>query len=69
MNAVRGMVREGKIELLERVDLPEGADVLVTVFGEESLQEEQAWREAAKKHFLEAYDDQDDIYYADHAKA
>ena len=69
MNAVRGIVHEGKIELLETVDLPEGADVLVTVFGEESLQDEQAWREAAKKHFLEAYDDQDDIYYPDHGKA
>ena len=67
MNAVRGIVREGKIELLETVDLPEGADVLVRVLGEESLQDEQTWREAAKKHFLEAYDDQDDIY--DHGKA
>ncbi len=37
MNAVRGIVREGKIELLETVDLPEGADVLVKVFGEEPL--------------------------------
>ena len=69
MNAVRGVVREGKIELLETVDLPEGADVLVTILGEELLQDEQAWRDAAKKHFLEAYDDQDDIYYSDHGKA
>ena len=52
MNAGRGLVREGKIELLETVDLPEGADVLVTVLGEEFLQDEQAWRDAAKKHFL-----------------
>ncbi len=52
MNAMRGIVREGKIELLETVDLPEGVDVLVTVLGEESLQDEQAWRDAAKKHFL-----------------
>ena len=44
------------------VDLPEGADVLVTVLGEEFLQDEQAWHDAAKKRFLEAYDDQDDIY-------
>ena len=52
MDAVRGIVREGKIELLETVDLPEGADVLVTILGEEFLQDEQAWRDAAKKHFL-----------------
>lgn len=64
MNAVKGIVRAGKIELLERVDLPEGATVLVTVLGDEALwdQEERVWRNAVKKHFLEAYDDQDDIY-------
>ncbi len=64
LNAVKGVVREGKIELLEAVDLPEGATVLVTVLGEEALwdEEERMWRDAAKKHFLEAYDAQDDIY-------
>ena len=64
MNAVKGIVRAGKVELLERVDLPEGATVLVTVLDDEALwdQEERVWRNAVKKHFLEAYDDQDDIY-------
>ena len=64
MNAVKGIVRQGKIELLETVDLPEGANVLVTVFDEEALgdEEERAWHDAATKHFIEAYDDQDDIY-------
>jgi len=36
--AVRGVVREGKIELLEPVDLPEGATVLVTPLIEEEAQ-------------------------------
>ena len=31
LNTVRAVVREGKIELLEPVDLPEGTVVLVTV--------------------------------------
>ena len=50
MIAVKGVVREGKIELLEAVDLPEGATVLVTVLGEEALwdEEERMWRDAAK---------------------
>ena len=32
---VRGIVREGKIELLEHVELPEGANVLVTLLPDE----------------------------------
>ena len=35
LNTVRAVVREGKIELLEPVDLPEGAMVLVTPLIEE----------------------------------
>jgi hypothetical protein len=35
LNTVRAVVREGKIELLEPVDLPEGATVLVTPLIEE----------------------------------
>ena len=64
LNAIKGVVREGKIELLETVDLPEGATVLVTVLGEEALwdEEERMWRDTAKKHCLEAYDTQDDLY-------
>lgn len=37
-NTVWAVVREGKIEILEHVDLPEGSTVLVTLFpSEESL--------------------------------
>ena len=31
LNTARAVVRDGRIELLERVDLPEGTTVLVTV--------------------------------------
>ena len=35
LNTVRAVVREGKIEVVEPVDLPEGATVLVTLLPEE----------------------------------
>jgi hypothetical protein len=38
LNTVRAVVREGRIELLEPVDLPEGATVLVTPLVEEDTQ-------------------------------
>lgn len=34
LNTVRAVVHDGKIELLEGVDLPEGASLLVTVLRE-----------------------------------
>jgi hypothetical protein len=36
-------------------------DYIVTSTPEES-EEDEAWREMSRKHFLEAYDDQDAIY-------
>jgi hypothetical protein len=38
LNTVRAIIREGKIEFLEQVDLPEGAKVLVTVLSEDDNQ-------------------------------
>lgn len=34
MNTVRAIVREGKVELLEPVELPEGTEALVTLLTE-----------------------------------
>ena len=67
--SVKVKARRDAPRRVSTVDLPEGADGLVTVLGEAFLQDEQASHDAAKKHFLEAYDDQDDIYYSDHDKA
>ncbi|OFV97493.1 MAG: hypothetical protein A3H94_00355 [Acidobacteria bacterium RIFCSPLOWO2_02_FULL_60_20] len=38
LNTVRAVVRQGKIEVLEPVDLPEGTTVLVTLLIEEDTQ-------------------------------
>ena len=31
LSTIRAVVRDGKIELLERVDMPEGTELLVTI--------------------------------------
>lgn len=36
MQSIRAVVREGRIELLEEVEIPEGTEVLVTPLSEES---------------------------------
>jgi len=38
LNTVWAVIREGRIEVLEQVDLPEGARLLVTVLSEEDTQ-------------------------------
>ncbi|MCI0489800.1 MAG: antitoxin family protein [Blastocatellia bacterium] len=35
-NTIKAVVREGKIELLEPVDIPEGTEVLVTVLSDDA---------------------------------
>lgn len=44
LNTIRAIVKEGKIELLEKVHLPNGAEVLVTVLPGET----QFWIEASQ---------------------
>ena len=48
MNAMWAVVREGKIDFLEEVDLPEGATVLVTVLPDEDT---RFWQAARQKRF------------------
>jgi hypothetical protein len=57
---VRAIVHEGKIELLEHVELPEGANVLVTF-----LHDEQAefWLHASQVSLDAIWDNpEDDVY-------
>ncbi len=62
MNAVKGIVRQGKIELLETVDLPEGANVLVTVLEEEDV---QFWQAASQTALDAVWDNEEDDVYAE----
>ena len=57
---MRAIIREGKIELLEHVELPEGANVLVTLLPDE---EAAFWRQASQVS-LDAiwHNSEDDVY-------
>jgi hypothetical protein len=62
LSTVRAVVREGKIELLERVDLPEGSKLLVTVLPDA---EARFWLNASQMSLDEIWDNPEDDVYAD----
>ena len=58
---LRAIVREGKIELLEHVELPEGAKALVTLLPTE---ENEFWMRASEASLQAIWDNADDDVYA-----
>jgi hypothetical protein len=59
-NAIRAVVRGGKIELLEEVEIPEGTEVLVT-----PLDEAEFWLKAGEHSAASVWDNAEDDVYAD----
>lgn len=56
MNTVRAIVREGRIQLLEEIELPEETEVLVTVL----LDETDFWRRASESSLAAVWDNPED---------
>jgi len=48
------------LELSQPIPVQPGESIQISI--PDDSEEERLWREAAKKHFLEAYDDTDNIY-------
>jgi Protein of unknown function DUF104 len=61
MNTIRAVVREGKIELLEEVEIPEGTEVLVTPL----LDEPDVWLKASESSLGGVWDNSEDDVYAE----
>jgi Protein of unknown function DUF104 len=61
MNTIRAVVREGKIELLEEVEIPEGTEVLVTPL----LDESDGWLKAGESSLAAVWDNSEDDVYAE----
>jgi hypothetical protein len=61
LSTVRAVVREGKIELLEGVELPEGSKLLVTVLPDE---EASFWMHASRASLDRIWDNPEDDVYA-----
>jgi hypothetical protein len=66
LHTVWAIVRDGKIELLERVQLPEGAKALVTLFPQE---EATFWLGAGRASLDSVWDNPEDDVYAQLLKA
>ena len=60
-NTIRAVVREGKIELLEEVEIPEGTEVLVTPLPDES----GGWLRASESSLDAVWDNSEDDVYAE----
>lgn len=58
-NMVRAVVREGKIELLEELDIPEGTEVLVTPVNGEDF-----WLRSSQLSIDAIWDNPEDDIYA-----
>lgn len=53
--------RQGKVELSEQMDIPDGTKVLVTILPEE---EETFWLQASQTSLAAAWDNEEDDVYA-----
>ena len=59
MNTVKAIFKEGRIELLEEVDIPEGTEVLVTILSDEA----EFWLRVSESSLASVWDnEEDDIY-------
>jgi hypothetical protein len=63
LNTVWAVIREGKIEPLEPLDLPEVTKVLVTPLLEEDRS--RFWRDASQSSLAEVWDNPEDDVYAE----
>ena len=58
-NTALGIVKDGKIETLERIALPEGKRVLVTILPDDDM----FWQEASVESLERIWNnDEDDVY-------
>lgn len=62
LSTIRAVVRDGKIELLEPITLPDGAQVLVTVLTDE---DRTFWQEASEPSLKQIWDNPEDDIYAE----
>jgi hypothetical protein len=61
MQNIRAIVRAGRIELLEEVEIPEGTEVLVTPLSDDS----DFWLSASERSLDSIWDNAEDDVYAE----
>ncbi len=59
LNTVKAVMKDGKVELLEQIDIPEGSAILVTVLADDM----EFWLKASQRSLESIWDnDADDTY-------
>jgi hypothetical protein len=61
LNTIRAIVREGKIELLEKVEIPEGTEVLITPLIDETC----FWLKTSESSLDSIWNNSEDNVYAE----
>jgi hypothetical protein len=61
LNTIRAVMRAGRIELLEEVEIPEGTEVLVTPL----VDEPAFWLNASESSLNSVWDNAEDDVYAE----
>jgi len=59
LNTIKAVVKQGRIELLEPIDIPEGAEVLVTVISDGA----EFWLHASESSLASVWDNKEDDVY------
>jgi hypothetical protein len=62
LSTIRAVVRDGKIELLEPIAIPDGAELLVTVLTDE---EHKFWQVTSESSLTSIWENSDDDIYAE----
>ena len=62
LNTLLGIVRKAKIELLEKVDIPEGARVLITLLPDDN--DSQFWLKTSQISLDNVWNNTEDDVYA-----
>ena len=60
LNTIRAIIKAGKVELLENVEIPEGTEVLVTL----PSSEREFWQQASQNSLDTIWDNSEDNVYA-----
>lgn len=61
LNTIRAVVREGEIELLEEIEMPEGTEVLITPL----VDEQDFWLKAGESSLDSVWNNSEDDVYAE----
>ena len=61
LNTIRAIMKEGRIQLLERIEIPEGTEVLVTPL----LDDSAFWLHASQTALDAVWDNPEDDVYAE----